>query len=104
MTAKTYRIGRAYATGPRHYAFTLGRDDSGLITITDEDAKHGPSTAERTAVLRYFGTPQRELLGSERQGALVDDVVVLQPGTREHFDVAAHHLPRPFGLMPGGQS
>lgn len=91
--------------GPLVPSFTLRRDPSGVIRITAEDLQHGPSTAERRAVLNVFALPAVVNDGVDMpSGKHVDQKKTLQPGTEDHFDSVAHMLPLPFYLMPGGRS
>ena len=99
---KKYRIGRDAGPGPLVPAFDIRREDDGRILIDGEQDTHGPTDAERTAILRVMEQPVRAFVGTgdDGHGGRVDAIGTIEPGTLEHFDNAVRRLPLPFYVMP----
>ena len=97
-----YLIGRRMPSGPMRPCCRL-RFDKGQILFEETDTDFGPSQAERTHILRHFADPTWTMEAFDHpNGAHVDTLVDLAPGTEAHFRAAVYKLPLPFSVRPGG--
>lgn len=95
-----YSIGRHFDLGPMYHSFDLVWKD-GVPTIENEDKALGPSPAEKETIYRHLQSSASGIKGWETpEGVAAERFVTIPPGTLEHFQLAAHQMPKPFGRVP----
>lgn len=99
--ADSYKIGRDIGRGPLRPSCTL-RFKDGVITFSDEDPDHGPSTAERSLILAHFAAPVTVLRDEQVDTRIALMRETIEPGTLKHFEQAVYQIPKPFGRLPVG--